>query len=110
MSKMKWKIFGEEGGNDARDYIDSVRIKLGLGRKELSEDKLNISNRTLHGWMTQNKIPTKYFEAMERLCSEDKPKQDAQKSKSNKNSLADYSDGELIAELVNRGIKINLGN
>ncbi len=111
MSKMKWRILGPEGGEETRDYIDSIRIRLGISRRALSEEKLNISNRTLHGWMTQNKIPNKYFEALERLTSEIENISEKSDIKQTVDSglLSNYSDGELIAELVRRGLKINFG-
>lgn len=107
MSNMKWHSFGDAEGTETRDYIDSLTHKMRITRKELAENHLNVSGRTLQGWMTRNEIPERYYKELQNLSLDSKPADKNQKP--HNSSLEAYSDGELIAELIRRGIKITLG-
>lgn len=108
MSKTKNGNFGDS--KLAKAYIDDLRKTLGISRAELARDYLRISGRTLAYWLKDGVIPEKHFKYLEKLLKQNTQETDStSNTKTIKNGLDDYSDGELIAELVKRGLKINIG-
>lgn len=96
--------------DQAKAYIDNLRSKLGVSRAELANDYLRISGRTLAYWLKDGVIPEKHFNYLESLLKQISTETETPSTNSTvKTSLDNYSDGELIAELVKRGIKINIG-
>jgi hypothetical protein len=51
--------------DEIRTLIDEACEALGVSRLDLAEKYLGCSNSTLHSWITKEKIPTKYKDALE---------------------------------------------
>lgn len=97
--------------DEVRKIIDDVVRALGISRQTLA-NKLKVSNRTLHSWITNHKIPWAHYEKLLELAKGDQ----STEATTNRNvegdspkGLEKYGTGDLIAELVKRGVKVSLG-
>jgi uncharacterized protein YjcR len=107
-TERKDKFYGSK--EEVRKVIDNATYSLRVTRKTLA-DKLGISNRTLHGWITDGWIPWKHYDRLIEFTQKQDsvtPNEKTKPSQSN-SKLKDFSTGELMEELVSRGIKVSFG-
>ena len=102
----KEKFYGPK--DKIRKIIEDATYSLRVNRKELSE-KLGVSNRTLHSWITNGYIPWKHHNKMIEFASDKPAQEESSPNGKPPKDLGSYGTGELIDELLRRGIKVSLG-
>ena len=97
--------------DEVRKIIDDVVGALGINRQNLA-NKLKVSNRTLHSWITNHKIPWAHYEKLLDLAkvgSSQEVTTNRSVGVGSSKGLENYGTGDLIDELLKRGVKVSLG-